>query len=158
MKRPWNIIDSTVYSLATYQNERVNMNICTYVSVISLKPKIYAIAIDQQTQTYLNLKNGCDIVLQVLNTSNIKLVRSLGKKSGKAFDKNKYLNSSEYLTSWNNFKVINNANAYLELTLKDIYKDFGDHDLFLFDIKKFKTNSEDNILTFQDLIKNKIIL
>ena len=158
MKRPWNIIDSTVYSLATYQNERVNMNICTYVSVISLKPKIYAIAIDQQTQTYLNLKKGCDIVLQVLNTSNIKLVRSLGKKSGKVFDKNKYLNSSEYLTSWNNFKVINNANAYLELTLKDIYKDFGDHDLFLFDIKKFKTNSEDNILTFQDLIKNKIIL
>ena len=95
---------------------------------------------------------------KVLNISNIKLVRSLGKKSGKAFNKNKYLNSSEYLTSWNNFKVINNANAYLELTLKDIYKDFGDHDLFLFDIKKFKTNSEDNILTFQDLIKNKIIL
>ena len=65
---------------------------------------------------------------------------------------------NRYLTSWNNFKVINNANAYLELTLKDIYKDFGDHDLFLFDIKKFKTNSEYNILTFQDLIKNKIIL
>ena len=45
MKRPWNIISPPVYSLVTYDEEgKVNMNICTYVSAVSMKPKMYSIA------------------------------------------------------------------------------------------------------------------
>ena len=51
-----------------------------------------------------------------------------------------------------------NTNATVELILKKHYKNIGDHDLFTFDIGKFKTYNEKNILTFQDLINNKIIL
>ena len=40
MKRPWNIIDLPVYSLLSNDvNGNINMNICTYVSAVSMKPK-----------------------------------------------------------------------------------------------------------------------
>ena len=53
MKRPWNIIDLPVYSLLSNDmNGNINMNICTYVSAVSMKPKIYSIAIDFKTKTY----------------------------------------------------------------------------------------------------------
>ena len=46
MRRPWNIINLPIYSLQTVDsNGKLNMNICTYVSVVSMKPKIYSIAI-----------------------------------------------------------------------------------------------------------------
>ena len=55
MKRPWNIISPPVYSLVTYdEHGKVNMNICTYVSAVSMKPKMYSIAIDYTTKTYKN--------------------------------------------------------------------------------------------------------
>ena len=41
MKRPWNIIDSPIYSLQSVDEEgKINMNICTYVTAVSMKPKI----------------------------------------------------------------------------------------------------------------------
>ena len=53
MKRPWNIVDHAVYSLVSYDNENnINMNICTYVSAISMKPKVFMIAIYYGTKTY----------------------------------------------------------------------------------------------------------
>ena len=72
MKRPWNIISPPVYSLVTYDEEgKVNMNICTYVSAVSMKPKIYSIAIDYTTKTYklykLDSQNPYDIQLKPLN-------------------------------------------------------------------------------------------
>ena len=52
MKRPWNIINPAVYSLITYdEHDTLNMNICSYVSAVSLKPKLYLIAIDYSTKT-----------------------------------------------------------------------------------------------------------
>ena len=45
MKRPWNIINPPIYSLVTYdETDNLNMNICSYVSAVSLKPKLYSIA------------------------------------------------------------------------------------------------------------------
>ena len=158
MKRPWNIIDSPVYSLATYNQSGFNMNICTYVTVISLKPKIYCLAIDPNTHTFTNIKKENRFVLQLLNIDNISIVRTLGKKSGKNYDKEKYLMKKDLTTKWNNYDVLKNTNATVELILKKHYKNIGDHDLFTFDIGKFKTYNENNILTFQDLINNKIIL
>ena len=64
----------------------------------------------------------------------------------------------DLITKWNNYDVLKNTNATVELILKKHYKNIGDHDLFTFDIGKFKTYNENNILTFQDLINNKIIL
>ena len=58
MKRPWNRINPNVYSLMTSCEEpHYNMNICTYVSVVNMHPKIYLISIDKSTLTYKNLTN-----------------------------------------------------------------------------------------------------
>ena len=42
--------------------------------------------------------------------------------------------------------------------ITESYARFVKDELFLFNVVKFKTFSESNILTFQDLVKNKIIL
>ena len=75
MKRPWNIISPPVYSLVTYdEHGKVNMNICTYVSAVSMKPKMYSIAIDYTTKTYKNLEKSSRVVLQLLSASNLKVI------------------------------------------------------------------------------------
>ena len=75
MKRPWNRTNSSVYSLVTHDiKNQLNMNICTYVSVVNMNPRSYSIAIDYQTKTYENLiNNGNKVVLQSLSINNIKL-------------------------------------------------------------------------------------
>ncbi|MGD9327995.1 MAG: flavin reductase [Cyclobacteriaceae bacterium] len=158
MRRPWNIAESQVYSLATYFEDRVNMNICTYVSVVSKNPRLYAMAIDYHSHTYSNLLENGKAVLQILSIQNMKVVNSLGKKSGNTFDKQKYLESNELLCTWKSFKVLKNAIAYLEVDVKKSLNIGGDHELFIFDIISSKTNSEKNILTFQELIEQRIIL
>ena len=74
MKRPWNLIDLPVYSLLTLDEEGViNMNICTYVSAVSMQPKIYSVAIDYKTKTYQNLTNSQVAVLQLLTKEEKKM-------------------------------------------------------------------------------------
>ncbi len=158
MRRPWNIAEAQVYSLATYFEDSVNMNICTYVTVVSKNPRLYAIAIEYHSQTYSNLLNRSRAILQVLSDQNISMVAKLGKKTGKRFDKQKYLKRNEALCTWKNFKVLQNANAYLELSVLERLNIGGDHELFIFEIISSKTNSEKNILTFQELIRKSIIL
>ena len=140
MKRPWNIPDLPVYSLATY-GQRVNMNICTYVTAISMKPKLYAIGIYQNTQTLENMYERDLAVLQLLNRDHYPFVKILGKKSGKAFDKQKWLKKNNLLEEWHGFKVLKGATARL-LLQKLSFHTTGDHVLFVFKVLKF--NAFDN--------------
>tara|TARA_B100002052_G_C15679230_1_gene505370 strand:- start:170 stop:649 length:480 start_codon:yes stop_codon:yes gene_type:complete len=159
MKRPWNIISPPVYSLVTYdENRKVNMNICTYVSAVSMKPKMYSIAIDYTTKTYKNLEKSSKVVLQLLSSSNLMVIRKLGKISGKLFDKDRYLNSYNLLQPWKNYNVLKDTCALIELEKKSVVNNHGDHAIFFFDVTGFKTVSEKNILSFQDLVDNRIIL
>ncbi|MBT8194911.1 MAG: hypothetical protein HKO56_09100 [Bacteroidia bacterium] len=157
MRRPWNLIDVPVYSLATYYNGKLNMNICTYVSCVSRKPKMYAISIEKHSKTSEYLKKSNYAVLQLMHTSQQNLVQLLGKKSGFHIDKEESLQNRNSLTLWNNYKVLNNVCALLELD-KSLSNPSGDHELFMFNVKRTKTLNDKNILMFQDLISNKIIL
>tara|TARA_B100000401_G_C52234402_1_gene452108 strand:+ start:41 stop:523 length:483 start_codon:yes stop_codon:yes gene_type:complete len=159
MRRPWNLIDVPVYSLITEdQCGNINMNICTYVSVSSLKPKTYCIALNKTTKTYSNLSNNNLVVLQLLNKKNIQLVKILGKKSANKYDKISYLKKNNFLNQISKFKVLKNINSFVILKKSKTISTDTDHDLFLFNIEKYKVFSEENILTFQDLVNNKIIL
>ena len=91
MRRPWNIINTPVYSLATYQNGLVNMNICTYVTAVSRHPKSYIVSIENGSQTLVNLVHSQHAVLQLLTTKQINLIKVLGKRSGTKFNKDRYL-------------------------------------------------------------------
>ena len=159
MKRPWNIINPPIYSLVTYdETDNLNMNICSYVSAVSLKPKLYSIAIDYTTKTYDNLKLNSFVVLQLLSKSHLKIIRKLGKTSGHLFNKEKYLKSKDMLDNWRKNIVLKNTCALIELKKNNEINIEGDHAIFTFSVLKYTTLSEDRILTFRDLIDNKIIL
>jgi len=159
MKRPWNIVNPAIYSLVTYdEKDNLNMNICSYVSAVSLKPKIYSIAVDYSTKTYENLKLNSFVVLQLLSKSHLKIIRKLGKTSGYLFNKENYLRSIEMLESWKKKTVLKDTCALLELKKMNEINIEGDHAMFTFSVSKYKTLSEGGILTFKDLIDNKIIL
>ena len=108
MRRPWNIINQPVYSLLSEDSsDKINMNICTYVSAVSMKPKIYMLAIYYNTKTYENLINSNYAVLQLLSKDNISLVRALGKKSGLKINKDLYLRK-KHLIKWKGYDVLDN--------------------------------------------------
>ncbi|MEP2948485.1 MAG: flavin reductase [Ekhidna sp.] len=147
-----------VYSLATEKDGQLNMNICTYVSAVSMKPKLFMVAIDYHTQTFTNLEISTTAVLQILHTDQIKLVNQLGKKSGKNFNKYDYLEKKELLDNWNGNKILKGACGYLQLKQVGRKNVGGDHELFWFEVEKSKTNAEQGILMFQDLIEKGMIL
>lgn len=159
MKRPWNRASSNIYSLLTYNLKgEINMNICTYVSVVNMNPRLYVISIAYNSLTYKNLISyEGNIVLQCLSKKNISIVKSLGKKSGLVFDKLKYLTRNKLITDWKNFTVLKDVSFLIELEeIKKIHE-MSDHALFLVRVKSYK-NSTNEFLTFDHLIKNKIIL
>ncbi len=159
MKRPWNRTNSNVYSLLTHNlKAEANMNICTYVSVVNMNPRLYAVSIDYNTLTYKNLIcSSGNVVLQCLGKKNISVIRSLGKKSGLVFDKMVYLKKNQLVTSWNNFIVLKDVAFLVELKDPKIIHEMSDHALFLFSVKSYK-NSKNEILVFNDLIEKNIIL
>ena len=158
MKRPWNRTNLNIYSLATYNKKEINMNICTYVSVVNMHPKLYMISIDYNTLTYQNLnKKSTSFVLQCLSIDNINIVAHLGKKSGKKFDKLKYLSKNNLLSNWKNYPVLKNTCFLIELRNPKKVYEMQDHCIFVFQMKSFK-NFDNKFLNFSDLINNKIIL
>lgn len=159
MKRPWNRTNSNVYSLLTHNLKgENNMNICTYVSVVNMNPRLYAVSIDYNTLTYKNLiSSSGNVVLQCLGKKNISVIRSLGKKSGLVFDKMVYLKKNQLIKSWNNFIVLKDVAFLVELNDPKIIHEMSDHALFLFSVKSYK-NSKNEILVFNDLIEKNIIL
>ena len=159
MKRPWNRTNSSVYSLVTRDiKNQLNMNICTYVSVVNMNPRSYAIAIDYQTKTYENLtKSNNKVVLQALSINNMKLIKKLGKQSGKDINKEIFLKKNNYLTKWKKHTILKKTCFVIELEIINSMINLSDHCLFLFKVKSFK-NIDSNFLKTNDLIESKIIL
>ena len=133
MKKVWNIPNLPVYSMATYAKNIVNMNICTYVSSISMKPKLYSIAIYKNTKTLANIEESEYSVLQLLHQSQYNLVNKLGKKSGKEYNKLNYLEKRKAICEWNNLLVLNHCSALILLKKVDSIETIGDHKLFIFE-------------------------
>lgn len=155
MRRPWNLIDSPVYSLASYSGGLVNMNICTYVSAISMEPKIYAIAIYKNTKSLENMLQSEQAVLQFLHPEQFKLVKNLGQRSGNSFNKHNYLIKNNLLEKWNDYDVLKGVSARILLEKID-WKETGDHILFTFNALKYKTYHSE-VLSSEILRSKKII-
>lgn len=155
MKRPWNLSNIPIYSIATYEGEKLNMNICTYVSAVSMNPKRYMVAVYHPTQSLQNLHNSTTALLQLLGRQHLSLVTTLGKKSGRQYDKEAYLKKKGVLEVWNDKRVLTNCAALMEVE-KIWSKDAGDHTMFLFDVTRFKTN-HGNVLMLDDLREKKLV-
>lgn len=149
-------------------NGRVNMNICTYVSAMSMKPKRYAIGVYYDTKTLDNIQKGSSIVLQLLHVDQAVIVRNFGLKSGLNMDKHEFLrkkNSGDMenpikrpyqCIQWNEHVVLKHAVAWMEL--KPLWnQSAGDHELYLFDVLGYKANQDDGVLTVRDLGEKGIV-
>lgn len=86
-KNPWNRVDQPVYSISSAANGAVNMNICSYATPISMKPKRYIVAIYRNTRTLELVQQNPEFVLQFLTRSQYTLVNLLEKKSGSKINK-----------------------------------------------------------------------
>ncbi|MFM8913848.1 MAG: flavin reductase family protein [Flammeovirgaceae bacterium] len=155
MQRPWNVINVPVYSLATEVDGVPNMNICTYVTAVSMKPKRYMVAVYENTQTLANLKHTDRAVLQLLSSAHLPLINTLGKKSGKKYNKQQYLKKRSMLQTWQGHTVLKDAAAYV--LLKSIsHQSAGDHVMYLFEVEKFMSQTTP-VLMLDDLRANKLI-
>lgn len=145
MRRPWNLPALPVYSLASLGEGRTNMNICTYVSAISMKPKRYMIGVYRGTKTLDNVMACPKMVLQLLAQDQYRLVRLLGQKSGHSIHKTERIKNG--LVSAGEFTLLENAVAHVQLQLLDLF-DAGDHYAALCDVITYRTlRPETEILT-----------
>ncbi len=169
--RPWNLAPQPVYSLAVYEPPRPrkkpvlrNLHICTYVTPISLRPKLYLIAIYHGTRTHQLITQNpqSPLILQLLHIEQMALVPILGQRSGFRFDKAAYLSKNGLLSSWRGYPVLSAASAYILLEAAQIVKlahDAGDHDCIIARTVASKSQSDPgHVLTTHHLIEKQIIL
>lgn len=152
MQRPWNKTPLPVYSLVTRWQEGIyNMNICTYVIPVSLKPKLYTLALDRTTKTYDNFIDSEISILQILSKKCKKYVRTLWKTSGKHWDK--LLKIQKSLWDYETFPILLDCVATLKLEkIQKLDISQWDHDVFLVKVLSYAyLNPDFNILTTDDI-------
>ncbi len=167
MRKPWNLPSYPVYSLLTENTHRddsqiglfsefpKNMNVMTYVIPVSMQPKYYIIALYHGTESLSNWQMSHRGILQILAPEHSSLVRVLGKKSGKSYDKMAYLAKKWFLT-WE-YHLVDIA-WYIELEEIEHLPSHGwDHELYLCRVVSSRSYSEE-VLTTEILIKEGVIL
>lgn len=154
MQRPWNRPSLPVYSLSTLSGERRNMNICTYVTGISMQPKRYIIGVYKGTFTLKQLQEQPEFLLQLLSEKQYRLVQLLGKTSG--YDHDKFNKINEPIAVFRNYTYLTNAAAVV-LCRAQLWTDAGDHYAVLCDVITYRNLNPDPIMTTGFLRKKKII-
>ncbi len=125
-KKPWNRVNLPVYSISSKTIHNNNMHIITYASQISMQPKRFICGIYYGTQTLINIEASGEFILQLLADSQYRLVDLLGKKTGKMIDKITRLQKRNELINWNNFYVLKNCLAVMQLKVISSFEG-GDH-------------------------------
>ncbi|MFN8243021.1 MAG: flavin reductase family protein [Ferruginibacter sp.] len=155
-KRPWNRVNLPVYSIASRHKGQTNMNIITYVSQVSMQPKLFHCAVYHNTQTLENIAKEKEFVLQLLAASQYRLVNLLGRQSGKKVDKTGRLNKRNALMNWQGYPVLKEALALIRLQVIRQYCD-GDHTCFVCSVTAYKNLNSGEPLTLDELRKHKLI-
>lgn len=158
MRRLWNRPDMPVWSLSTLSAEGVgNMNICTYVTAISMEPKLMQVAVYHNTQTHKNIKVGGVVLLQLLSQPLAPIVRICGQQSGSTIDKIKRLQKRYALNQHGDLWYLEEAAGFLELHIKQILDVGGDHDLIVGEVTHHKNLSGTALLTTDYLKEHQYI-
>jgi flavin reductase (DIM6/NTAB) family NADH-FMN oxidoreductase RutF len=139
------------------------MNIATYATPITLKPKSYVVAVYRGTKTHSNIFNkpNAHFLLQGLSTEQTKYVRTLGQKSGMNYDKAAYLamqNLNFYEIDGRSYGYLpDSAFVFLCKLTKSV--EYGDHDLVMVEVVKIIADNKDaELLSTRHLIDKGIIL
>ncbi len=155
-KKPWNRVNLPVYSISSRTEAGSNMHMITYASQISMQPKRFVCGIYKDTQTLINVQASGEFVLQLLAAPQYRLFNLLGKKSGKTVDKIGQLKKRNELTTWNDFYVLKNCLAVMQLKVISHFE-AGDHEIFLCEVVAYKNLHEGDVLTLDTLREKKLI-
>ena len=107
--------------------ERVNGMTVAWATQVSFKPKLIMVAIAPPRYTHGLLKESGFFCINALATESMDIARHFGFKSGRKVDK---LKNVEYRNALHGSPVLEDAFAYLECKLKDVFP-AGDHDMFV---------------------------
>jgi flavin reductase (DIM6/NTAB) family NADH-FMN oxidoreductase RutF len=158
MQRPWNRANYAVWSLSTVDTDgKYNMNICTYVTAISMKPKQFCIAVYHGTKTHANIKNSNTAILQLLGEHQSDVVRNLGKTSGSDKDKVSIINKKHPVIMTQGLAVMSDSLGYCVIEFGEMIHTGGDHDIIIANVISYKNLNEGKVLTTQKLSELKII-
>ena len=139
MRKIWNRPNQAVWSLATVDAENIdNMNICTYVSSVSMEPKLMMVAIYHGTKTYSNVKVTKKAILQLLSEELAPVIRICGHQSGNSTNKINRLRKKYEIDVVNGVSVLAASAGYMELALQKMIGVDGDHDLAIFRVTSYK--------------------
>ncbi len=155
-KKPWNRINSPVYSISSAQGTSYNMNICTYATAVSMQPKQFIVAIYEHTKTLELINQSDGMVLQLLAETQYRLIPLLGQKSGKKIDKLARLEKRGLTTDWRGYKILKDALAVMELKIINRYP-AADHQLFLCEVAAYKNLNDGEALSLDTLRAKQLI-
>lgn len=161
MKKPWNRVDLPVYSLSSQSGSLSNMHIITYLTPVSMYPKLFIAGIYEGTRTLELVENNPHFIIQLLADNQYNLVRLLGQQSGHQVNKIQRLDKRGLLTDYNGFCVLKEALAWMEMKATPVMLPPGsptpDHRLYLCELLSFKNNREGEPLTLDTLRDKKIV-
>jgi flavin reductase (DIM6/NTAB) family NADH-FMN oxidoreductase RutF len=123
------------------------MNICTYVTAVSLEPKLMMVAVYKNTQTLKNVAVGKIVLLQLLGEDLAPVVRVCGQLSGKDIDKISRLKKRYELKEEAGLYYFKEAAGFMELQIEQLIETSGDHDLLVGKVLKAKNLHDKIILT-----------
>lgn len=155
-KKPWNRINSPVYSISSAQGTSYNMNICTYATAVSMHPKQFIVAIYEHTKTLELISQSDGMVLQLLAETQYRLIPLLGQKSGKKIDKIARLEKRSLISEWQGFKILKEALAVMELKIINRFS-AADHQLFLCEVTVYKNLNDGEALSLDTLRAKQLI-
>ena len=154
--KPWNRVDGPIYSLSTTANGRGNLNICSYVTPISMKPKRFIVGIFKDTKTLENLEANPVGLLNYMAIDQANHVNLLGKKTGNTMDKIAKLGDQIEHVGDGLYKL-KGVLAILRLKFMERI-DCGDHWAWLAHVESYENLREVEPLTLDELKRLKLIL
>lgn len=154
--KPWNRVDAQVYTLATSADGKGNLNICTYVTPIAMKPKRFVVGVYKGTRTLENLEKNPVGILQYMAIDQWEHVKLLGKKTGNTVDKIKVLGTEVEHINGDLYRL---KGVLALVHLKFLERiDAGDHWAWLAHVESYENVREAEPLTFSELKRRKLIL
>ncbi len=160
MRKLWNRPNQPVWSLVTRDEKgNANMNICTYVTSVSMEPKLMLIAVYEDTKTLENLAANptAPVLLQLLSESLAPVVRICGKQSGKRIDKLIRLRKRHQLGLYEGLPYFEQAAGAMLLQPTSRTTCGGDHQLLIGRVTWSKNIEDVPILTTDYLKEHKFI-
>ena len=133
------------------------MNICTYVTPISLAPKLILVSLYHHTKTLANVREHPRALLQLLTEAQASAVRTCGHNSGNQFDKLARLEKTHQINYSQGLPYFAEAAGFIRLDFQEFTEVGADHTLGIGRVVGSKNLSDAPILTTYYLREHGII-